>query len=177
MTSLDWELVSSTLPHVICLVKRCYNVAATFVPNKLSETFQQCCENVVCQLGRLRLLIRVIRGYSFSSDGSLVYNFVILSVPTFVVYWYLEFMNINKQLRSPACIMCLMVHVYRWPVNPMAPWLARVRLTFLACILIEFTPQCDIWVCNINHQILGTHWSVLGAWYSLFVVINPWWDI
>ena len=29
-------------------VKRCYNVSATFVTNKLSASFQQCFEKVVC---------------------------------------------------------------------------------------------------------------------------------
>ena len=33
--------VISTLPHDIYLVKRCYNVAATFVPNEHTATFQK----------------------------------------------------------------------------------------------------------------------------------------
>ena len=41
MTSLDCELVSSTLPYEIYLGKRCNDVVATFVPNEPTATFQK----------------------------------------------------------------------------------------------------------------------------------------
>ena len=46
MSSLDWELVSSTLPHKIYLVKRCYNVAAMFVSNEYTVIIEQSTRNL-----------------------------------------------------------------------------------------------------------------------------------
>ena len=41
MNSIDSELVSSTLPSQIYLVRRYYNVAATFVLNEYTAIFQK----------------------------------------------------------------------------------------------------------------------------------------
>ena len=41
MNSIDSELVSSTLPSHIYLVRRYYNVAATFVLNEYTAIFQK----------------------------------------------------------------------------------------------------------------------------------------
>ena len=53
---------------------------------------------------------------------------------------YYEFIT---RINSFARVMCLLVIVYMYPVNPLALWFARSRLIFLACIMIELTPQCD----------------------------------
>ena len=51
-----------------------------------------------------------------------------------------------------------------WWFMCIALWLARCPLAFLT-----------VWSgCNINHQTLGTHWTVLWALGFLFIVINSW---
>ena len=60
-------------------------------------------------------------------------------------------------------------NVYSCLVNHM--WFALGRLWFLACIMIE--PHYNLGR-NINHQTLGTHWSVMCAWNCFLVVIYSW---
>ena len=54
MGSLDWEFVSSTLPHKIYLVKRCYNVDATFVSNEHTVIIEQSTRDLKTLLQRCK---------------------------------------------------------------------------------------------------------------------------
>ena len=40
-------------------------------------------------------------------------------------------------------VYCILLYVHSWTEDPYALWFACGRLTFLACIVIELTPQCD----------------------------------
>ena len=71
MNSIDSELVSSTLPSQIYLVRRYYNVAATFVLNEYTAIFQKCvrdltkrCCNVVKTLVMIHFQIFYIIWYN-----------------------------------------------------------------------------------------------------------------
>ena len=68
MSSLDGELVSSTLPQKIYLVKRCYNVAAMFVSNEHTVIIEQSTKDLKTLLQRCKnvLLIRNIAKKSTS---------------------------------------------------------------------------------------------------------------
>ena len=67
---------------------------------------------------------------------------------------------------------CLIVHIaarHKGMCIAVYLALARSRSTrFIACVVMELTPQV-VRGCNTNHQTLGKHWSVLEAWYSVFM--------
>ena len=70
--------------------------------------------------------------------------------------------------RTPGPANCFKVEN---TASVMLPSLTRGQITFLACILTELTPQCDLG-CYINHQIVGTPWGMLSVLRSSLLFIH-----
>ena len=92
MSSLDWELVSSTLPHKIYLVKHCFNVAATFVSNEHTVIIEQSTRD-------LKTLLQRCKNVKYYSLAILKKKHILLEYLIYLFYnlpcieWFLSIKN------------------------------------------------------------------------------------